>query len=955
VQRETAAGVRQTSHFRIAYEPGSFGERQLDVIETRLERFWHGIADLLELQSGEMIAVSLLDHLPDPAGPGHTATGMIVPQTREIRIVFRSDSPGVDLETLALRVVLRGLIDRPPVPFLFDGLLACITRQLPGASAADSVSSLTAAEQTGQLPPLMAMFGGSRPATARIYPVAAFSFVDFLIRRYGAARFKQFLSLLAPGHGPEAVQTAYGRTMRELESEWRKELGVTEGGGVIRFVRLLAPYVRPYRLRVAETTVYILISVAFSIGFARAQGILMDRALIPRDAHALGVIVAILAGAFVIAILAQLRASYVVATVSGHVLTDLRMRMFALVQRLDLGFFHRMDTGDILTRMTDDLDQVQSGLPVILAQGLRMGLTVVVALITIFSLNWRLALLSLFTVPLLVLSGRFFGPRAAAASVHRQRILARSVNTLQEDLRAQPVIKGFGLEGWVITRYAENIQQLFQSGVRLVFISGVSGATLVSIGSLTQLGVMGIGGYLVVQRQLTPGTLVAFLALMSQVIGPMQNLSGVLQTVQQASGSMERVQQLLDAKPRVMDAPDARQLQRVNRAIRLDDVSFSYTGAELNLSHINLTIPAGTTVALVGPSGCGKSTLLNMIMRFYDPDSGVVEFDGIDSRAATVESLRGQMGVVFQDSFLFNISIRENIRLGKPGASDAEVEAAAREAEIHETIEGLPEGYNTAVGEGGGELSGGQRQRVAIARAIIRNPAVLLLDEATSALDVRTEAAISATLARIGAGRTTINVTHRLATIAGADHIAVIDHGAIVEEGTHAELLIKQGVYAGLWQEQMALVEEGAPPGEARLARLRSIPIFGQLPEPLLASLAGELYVERYRAGGTIIEQGDVGDALYIIRKGQVEVTATDQTGVKRRLAVLGEGQHFGEIALLHDVPRTATIQARTPVEVYVLDKDGFAALLAAEPDLGPTLERIIAERNRKTAETASA
>ncbi|MDQ2742110.1 MAG: ABC transporter transmembrane domain-containing protein, partial [Chloroflexota bacterium] len=814
---------------------------------------------------------------------------------------------------------------------------------------------LTDAQRAGRIPPLVALFPGPKPVTEQVYGAAAFSFVAFLLGLGGPERFKQFVNLLQPGHGPAAVQTVYGRSMGALEQAWHRTLGRARTGGIVRFLRLVRPYLAPYRLKVAEIILYIVMAVAFSIGFARAQGILLDKALIPRNTHVLGVTMVILILAFAVVIVGQARASYVVAVVSGGVLRELRLRMFGLVQRLEPGAFRSMPTGDILARMTTDVDQVQIGMPIVLAQGLRLILTVVAAVIAIFLLNWKMAFLALVAIPLLALTGRVFAPRAAEASMQRQQKLALAVSTLQENLAAQTVVKAFSLEGWAGRRYAVDLAEVFRAGVSMTFITGLSGATFASIASLVQLTVLGLGGYLVVQGQLTAGILFAFLALMAQVVGPMQNLTSVLQSIQQASGGMERVHQFLLTKPAIADADGARDLGRLAHGISLTDVSFSYTGAEPNLQAVSFDIPAGASVALVGPSGCGKSTILNLIMRFYDPTAGRVCFDGVDLRTATLESIRGQIGIVLQDSVLFNMTIRENIRLGDLTVTDDEVEAAAHTAEIHDAIIRMPLGYDTEVGEGGKQLSGGQRQRVAVARAVVRNPAILLLDEATSALDPRTEAAVAATLERIGQGRTTITVSHRLASITGSHRIIVLDAGMVVEQGTHAELLDHAGLYASLWHEQMSVVATGMSASEVDALRLRRVPLFATLPPTLLASLAEQLHLERHSAGDIIIEQGTVGDKMYIIRRGQVAVLAANPAGVQRRLAVLEEGDHFGEIALLHDAPRMATIRARTAVELQVLDKEDFAALLAAEPESRATMERIMVEREQKTASAAGA
>ncbi len=356
-------------------------------------------------------------------------------------------------------------------------------------------------------------------------------------------------------------------------------------------------------------------------------------------------------------------------------------------------------------------------------------------------------------------------------------------------------------------------------------------------------------------------------------------------------------------------------------------------------------------MALVGPSGSGKSTILNLILRFYDPQQGHVIFDELDLRDAALESVRGQMGIVFQDNVLFNVSVGENIRLGKLNATNTEVVEAAKEAEIHDFILSLPEGYDTVVGERGSRLSGGQRQRMAIARALLRNPAILLLDEATSALDPRTEAAINATLARIARGRTTISVTHRLSSVVTADRIYVLDQGALVEQGTHRELLQRGGLYAQLWREQSGGAVVPAQEAGTEVSRLQRIPLFAALDPELLAAFAKHLMLERHAAGEVIIKQGDIGDKLYLIVRGQVEVVASDTSGQQRLMAVLWAGDHFGEMALLYDMRRTATVRARTPVQLYSLSKEDFNTLLASVPGTHDQLEQTVIKRAQLTGQ----
>jgi ATP-binding cassette subfamily B protein len=376
------------------------------------------------------------------------------------------------------------------------------------------------------------------------------------------------------------------------------------------------------------------------------------------------------------------------------------------------------------------------------------------------------------------------------------------LGVVSENLAAQQVVKLFGLHGREERRFGLASDRVLRAERRLTMFGGLFGLSVNMIVVVMRLAVLGIGSWLILEGDLTVGGLVAFLSIMGEVIGPVTSLTTLGQSIQRSSGALVRIHEVLHA-PVEEERPDAVALARLHGEIRLEHVSFSYSPDQPVLRDVSVTIPAGSKVAFVGPSGSGKSTILRLLMRLYDPTEGTVRFDGVDLRDTTLASLRDQLGVVLQDPLLFNTTIHENIALGAEGASADAVLTAARGAEVDAFVGLLTSGYDTLVGDRGSMLSGGQRQRVSIARAIVRDPAVLLLDEATSALDPRTERQISATIERLGAGRTIVAITHRLTSVTEYDSIVVLAEGEVVEQGTHRELLGAGGLYAKLWAEQM--------------------------------------------------------------------------------------------------------------------------------------------------------
>ncbi len=690
----------------------------------------------------------------------------------------------------------------------------------------------------------------------------------------------------------------------------------------------------------------LLIDMAFYAAVPMSFKYLVDCAIVPRNGKILVAILTGLTVGLVLTTAASLGCDYLYAKFTTGLLNALRWRMFEHLQRLSMNFFARAPAADILARFSTDLVSCERALGSALEGCALPALDLGLSAILLFLLDWRLGLIAMLAIPAGFMGPRLITPRATAAGYLRKQSDSQTASTVQENISGQSLIKAFSLEKSMLAQFTERLAHLAAASLRVSFLSALIEWSA-GIGTLVvQVLVLGVGGYMAFRGQLSIGSLAAFQALFGNFKESLASFTHFYPTLVQAGAGMQRIQELLDEKPGVVDLPDAAPLPRLSQEIKFSGVKFGYNPAQLNLNEVNFTIRAGESVAFVGPSGSGKSTVLTILTRFYEPDAGAVAFDGNDVRAVSQESLRGQLGIVFQESILFNTTIRENIRIGKPDATDAEIEAAARAAEMHELILAMPDGYDTNVGERGGRLSGGQRQRIAIARAILRDPRVLVLDEATSALDAGTEASINKTLERVAKGRTVVSVTHRLAAIVNMDRIFVMDRGQLVEQGRHAELLARGGVYARLWEKQSGFViAEGGSQARVSASRLHSIPMLQSLDSETLNTLADIFITERCPAERDVFREGDPGDKFYIVARGTLTVWIRTADGSQKQIRTLDDGDHFGEIALMEDTPRTATVRTSSDCIFLTLARDPFLKLLEREPQLREAFQKVVAER----------
>jgi len=496
--------------------------------------------------------------------------------------------------------------------------------------------------------------------------------------------------------------------------------------------------------------------------------------------------------------------NYTMAYVGQRVVIDIRETLFKHLQKLDQAYFDRRKTGVIMSNVTSDVGALQQAIVDNLISFMTEGVTLVGSLVFMFYLDWKLSLLTLIIVPVVLGLTNIFGKKLRSAGHEVQGRTADITAFLQEVISGVRVIRSFAREKYEFNRFEQENQNNFDAAMKATKLTAVMGPMVEFAAAIAVVIILWYGGYSVVQGYITAGSLIAFLIYAINLSNPVKRLTQVYGNLQKAMAAGDRVLfAILDLETEKDDG--TYKAEPAKGDLEFKNVSFAYDGKEEKaLNNISFYVPAGKTVALVGRSGSGKSTIANLLPRFYDVTGGAIRIDGVDVRDVTFTSLRENIGLVPQDTMLFNASVRENILYGRLDATEQEIIDAAKAANVFEFIEKLPNGFDTIVGERGNSLSGGQRQRIAIARAILKNPSILILDEATSALDTESEKIVQEALERLMKNRTALVIAHRLSTIKHADHIVVLQQGCVVEEGTHDELLALNGLYSHLYSVQFA-------------------------------------------------------------------------------------------------------------------------------------------------------
>lgn len=567
------------------------------------------------------------------------------------------------------------------------------------------------------------------------------------------------------------------------------------------YLRLLK-YIKPYLQRMVVAIFCIILAASANLYVPWILRDIIDEVLTTKNMSMLNTIASGIVVVFFLRGIFFYGQTYLMSYIGQKVIIDIREAVYRHLQRLSLSYYEKRQTGQLMSYITNDVAAVQSALVESMIELVTEGMTLIGSLIAMFYIHWQLSLLTLVTAPLVGQAMNVFGKKLRRSSALIQERAADITSVLQESISSVRVIKSFAREDYEIDRFQKENYQNFRAQMKNSQIMATLTPVIEFVAAIGITMIIWYGGREVINNNLTAGSLIAFLTYAVNLSNPIKRLSRVYGNIQKAMAAAERVFDVLDTKPEITDLPKATVLAKIDGHVAFNNVTFEYKTGEPALQQVDLTVKPGQVIAIVGPSGAGKTTIGNLLPRFYDPVIGNITIDGIDIKTVTLQSLREQIGIVPQETILFNGSAYNNILYGRLDATKEEVIAAAKAANAHNFIMEMAEGYDTQIGERGSKLSGGQKQRISIARAILKNPRILILDEATSALDAESEQLVQEAVDKLMVGRTSFVIAHRLSTVKRADVIVVMERGRLVEQGTHDELLRLGGLYSKLYQVQ---------------------------------------------------------------------------------------------------------------------------------------------------------
>ncbi len=566
--------------------------------------------------------------------------------------------------------------------------------------------------------------------------------------------------------------------------------------------RLLREGMRPYLGKVVMAVICMVVGAGANAGYALLMDPVVNKIFTERQSDFLWPLGLAVLGTFLVKSICNYGEAVYLSKVGLRVIADMQARLFGHLMRLDVAFFHANSTGRILSRLTNDISAMRFAVSDALTGAGKDASSLIFLVGAMFYQDWRLSAWTFFVFPIAILPIRKLGRRMRKVTDNTQEHMGQLTTSLEQAVQGIRVVKAYGMEEYEKARVHSLVELLQDLSYKAARVRSASSPIMEMLGGIAITVVILYGGSRVISGETTPGAFFSFITALMLAYRPLKSIASLNTNLQAGLAAAARTFSVLDAPPSIQDRPDAAELVVLEGNVRFEGVFFTYDGTKAVLDGIDLLVPGGKTVALVGPSGAGKTTVLNLLPRFYDVTDGKVLVDGQDIRTVTMASLRAKIALVSQEITLFDDTIRANIVYGRFGASDEEIEAAARAAAAHDFIVSLPQGYDTVVGERGLNLSGGQRQRLAIARAMLKNAPILLLDEATSALDTESERQVQTALELLMRGRTTIVIAHRLSTVVNADLIHVMDRGRVIESGDHNTLIARDGVYARLYAMQ---------------------------------------------------------------------------------------------------------------------------------------------------------
>ena len=568
-------------------------------------------------------------------------------------------------------------------------------------------------------------------------------------------------------------------------------------------LRALVQYLKPHKARLAQAAVSMIALAAIKNAVIYISGPIIKGVFMDLNMDLLRLIVLGLPALFVLRMIVEYINGYLMSWIGQRVVQKIREDLFDHIHRLSLEFYWRKRSSDVMSRVINDLNNVQSTVQFIPLYGIRDVLTVVACVALLFYLNWRLALVAVLVLPLIGALLGVLGKKMRKASSESNVIVGEISHKFQESLQGITVVKAFNYEDQAIAKFKVSNDAYFSKMMRYLRATAMSGPVMEFISGMVLLAIIYLSGQAIFHGTMTVENFFSFVAAYVTAYVPLKNIGNLNSKLQLGMASWERIYQILEEKPAVVIKQTTKNIDQLDGKIEFRDVSYKYPARDTQvLDSLSFTINPGEVAAFVGPSGSGKTTIIHLLLRFFDPQSGRVEMDGHDMLDLDTKDLRAHMGLVTQDTILFDDTVFRNMTIGRPGATLEEVVEAAKAADAHAFIEAMPQGYETVLGERGVKLSGGQRQRLAIARAILKKPKILLLDEATSNLDTASEQAVQGAIERILGGRTVVMVAHRLSTVKNADKIFVLKQGRLAETGTHEQLLQLGGIYKGLYEAQ---------------------------------------------------------------------------------------------------------------------------------------------------------